>query len=83
MAMVFRAMVFTFIPTAIELVLVCGFLATTFTPLVSGLVVATFLAYVGFTASMTGRAAAVCPHPSTRLIQTLDILHALPSSNST
>ena len=57
--MVFRAMVFTFIPTALELVLVCAFLARTFTPIVSGLVVATFAAYVGFTAAMTGRAAAV------------------------
>ena len=58
-AMVFRAMVFTFIPTALELVLVCAFLARTFTPLVSATVVATFAAYVVFTASMTGRAAAV------------------------
>ena len=59
MAMVFRAMVFTFIPTAIELVLVCGFLARSFTPAVSVLVVATFVGYVAYTTSMTARAAAV------------------------
>ena len=58
-AMVFRAMVFTFIPTAIELVLVCGFLARSFTPAVSALVIATFVGYVAYTTSMTAQAAAV------------------------
>lgn len=46
--MVFRAVVFTFLPTAIELVLVCGLLARTFTPIVSALVVGTFAAYVAW-----------------------------------
>jgi hypothetical protein len=34
--MVFRAMVFTFLPTVVELVLVCGILWTTFSPPVAG-----------------------------------------------
>ncbi len=57
--MVFRAVVFTFLPTAIELVLVCGLLARTFTPIVSALVVGTFAAYVGWTAALTRAAAEV------------------------
>ncbi|KAK9862805.1 hypothetical protein WJX84_006068 [Apatococcus fuscideae] len=52
-AMVFRAVVFTFIPTFVELVLVCGLLARTFRPLVSIMVVATFVAYVTWTLYMT------------------------------
>ncbi|EIE23470.1 ABC family transporter: mitochondrial ATM1-like protein [Coccomyxa subellipsoidea C-169] len=56
-SMVFRAVVFTFLPTAIELVLVCGLLARTFTPIVSALVVGTFAAYVGWTAALTRAAA--------------------------
>ena len=59
--MVFRAVVFTFLPTAVELVLVCGLLARTFTPIVSGLVIATFAAYVTWTASLTRAAAEVSP----------------------
>lgn len=59
-AMVFRAVVFTFIPTAIELVLVCGLLARTFAPAVATLVIATFAAYVLWTASLTRAAAEVC-----------------------
>ncbi len=55
--MVFRAVVFTFVPTAIELVLVCGLLARTFAPAVASLVVATFIAYVLWTASLTRAAA--------------------------
>lgn len=51
--MVFRAVVFTFIPTIVELVLVCGLLARTFRPLVSIMVVATFVAYVAWTLYMT------------------------------
>lgn len=57
--MVFRAVVFTFLPTALELVLVCGLLARTFTPIVSALVVATFAAYVAWTAALTRAAAEV------------------------
>jgi len=57
--MVFRAVVFTFMPTAIELVLVCGLLARTFTPIVSALVVGTFAAYVAWTAALTRAAAEV------------------------
>ena len=57
--MVFRAVVFTFIPTAIELVLVCGLLARTFAPAVAALVVATFAAYVLWTAALTRAAAEV------------------------
>ncbi|KAK9905738.1 hypothetical protein WJX75_005420 [Coccomyxa subellipsoidea] len=56
-SMVFRAVVFTFLPTAIELVLVCGLLARTFTPIVSALVVGTFAAYVAWTAALTRAAA--------------------------
>ena len=61
--MVFRAVVFTFIPTAIELVLVCGLLARTFAPAVATLVLATFAAYVLWTAALTRAAAKVgaCP----------------------
>lgn len=57
--MVFRAVVFTFMPTAIELMLVCGLLARTFTPIVSSLVVGTFAAYVAWTAALTRAAAEV------------------------
>ena len=59
-SMVFRAVVFTFLPTAVELVLVCGLLARTFTPIVSGLAIATFAAYVAWTASLTRAAAEAC-----------------------
>ena len=57
--MVFRAVVFTFIPTAVELVLVCGLLSRTFTPIVSGLVLGTFVAYTLWTAALTRAAAEV------------------------
>lgn len=63
--MVFRAVVFTFIPTAVELVLVCGLLSRTFTPVVSGLVLGTFVAYTLWTAALT-RAAAEVRMPDTR-----------------
>lgn len=59
--MVFRAVVFTFIPTAVELVLVCALLAKSFQPLVAVLVVATFIAYVFWTAQLTQAAAKVSP----------------------
>jgi ABC-type transport system involved in Fe-S cluster assembly fused permease/ATPase subunit len=51
--MVFRAVVFTFLPTAVELVLVCGLLARTFAPPVAIMVLATFAAYVGWTTALT------------------------------
>ena len=51
--MIFRAVVFTFIPTAIELALVSWLLAKSFSPGVAGLVIATFVAYVAWTALMT------------------------------
>lgn len=53
MGMMFRAVVFTFMPTAIELVLVCTLLAQRFKPAVALLVLATFVAYVGWTTVMT------------------------------
>ena len=52
-AMIFRAVVFTFIPTAIELALVSWLLAKSFSPSVAALVIATFVAYVGWTTLMT------------------------------
>lgn len=58
--MVFRAVCFTFIPTFIELVLVCGLLARIFQPLLAILVIATFCAYVFWTAKLTQAAAKVC-----------------------
>jgi len=57
--MVFRAVVFTFIPTAIELVLTCTLLARTFTPIVAGLVITTFALYVTWTAALTRAATEV------------------------
>ena len=57
--MVFRAVCFTFIPTFIELILVCGLLAKIFQPLLAILVVATFAAYVVWTAKLTQAAAQV------------------------
>ena len=57
--MVFRAVVFTFIPTAVELILVCGLLSRTFTPLVSLTVLGTFVAYTLWTAALTRAAAEV------------------------
>ena len=51
--MIFRAVVFTFIPTAIELVLVSWLLARSFSPQVAALVLATFALYVGWTTIMT------------------------------
>ncbi|CAK0783343.1 hypothetical protein CVIRNUC_006542 [Coccomyxa viridis] len=56
-SMVFRAVVFTFIPTAVELILVCGLLSRTFTPLVSLMVLGTFVAYTLWTAALTRAAA--------------------------
>ena len=52
-AMVGRAVVFMFMPTAVELVLVCGLLYYSFGPAVVGIVLATFTLYVGWTVHMT------------------------------
>lgn len=51
--MMFRAVVFTFMPTAIELILVCTLLAQRFKPAVALAVLATFVAYVAWTTVMT------------------------------
>ena len=52
--MVFRAVVFTFLPTAVELLLVCGLLWRAFSWHVVAVVLATFVLYVGWTVKMTG-----------------------------
>jgi hypothetical protein len=52
-AMIFRAVVFTLVPTALELVAVCWVLGRAFHPRVSGLVVATFAAYSAWTVGLT------------------------------
>lgn len=54
---IFRAVVFTFVPTFVELVLVCGLLATRVSSKVAGVVVLTFTAYVAWTVQITSRAA--------------------------
>ncbi len=51
--MMFRAVVFAFMPTAIELILVCTLLAQRFKPAVALAVLATFVAYVAWTTVMT------------------------------
>jgi hypothetical protein len=55
--MVFRAVVFTFAPTALELTLVCGLLWRAFSWHVVAIVLATFVAYVAWTVQMTGYSA--------------------------
>jgi ABC-type transport system involved in Fe-S cluster assembly fused permease/ATPase subunit len=55
--MVFRAVVFTFVPTALELVLVCFLLWKAFSWHVVAIVLATFVAYVAWTVQMTGYSA--------------------------
>ncbi|KAL3155600.1 hypothetical protein ABBQ38_010855 [Trebouxia sp. C0009 RCD-2024] len=57
--MMFRAVVFTFMPTAIELVLVCTLLARRFRPAVALAVLATFVVYVWWTTVMTKAATEV------------------------
>jgi ABC transporter ATM len=54
---IFRAVVFTFVPTFVELLLVCGLLATKVSPSVAGIVALTFVAYVTYTVQITTRAA--------------------------
>lgn len=55
---IFRAVVFTFIPTAIELSLVCVLLAQQVSTTVAGVVLVTFIAYVWWTIDITRAAAA-------------------------
>jgi len=52
-AMVFRAIVFTFVPTAVELVLVCALLWHAFSWHVVAIVLVTFVLYVAWTVRMT------------------------------
>lgn len=54
---IFRAVVFTFIPTAIELGLVCVLLAQQVSTTVAGVVLITFVAYVWWTINITRAAA--------------------------
>ena len=68
MSMVFRAVVFTFLPTAVELGLVCTILARTFQPVVAALLVATFAAYFLWTTALTGAAAEACAAPDTQYL---------------
>mmetsp|Transcript_18042 Transcript_18042/g.50463 ORF Transcript_18042/g.50463 Transcript_18042/m.50463 type:complete len:853 (+) Transcript_18042:34-2592(+) len=55
--MLYRAVIFTFIPTALELLVVCTVLARAFSPLVGALVVLTFAMYVTWSVVMTRIAA--------------------------
>ena len=57
-AMVFRAVVWTFVPTLIELAVVCALLASRFSAREAGAVAATFAAYTTFTVRLTTAAAA-------------------------
>lgn len=59
--MMFRAVVFTFMPTAIELILVCTLLAQRFRPAVALAVLVTFVAYVSWTTVMTKVCIALLP----------------------
>ena len=52
--MVFRAVVFTFVPTMVELALVCFLLWRAFSWHVVAIVLSTFVLYVGWTVRMTG-----------------------------
>ena len=52
-SMIFRAVVFTLAPTAVELIAVCVLLARSFDPKVSVLVIATFLVYISWTVGIT------------------------------
>ena len=53
-SMVFRAVVFTFLPTFMELALVCGLLWRAFSWHIPAVVLVTFTAYVSWTIHMTG-----------------------------
>ncbi|KAG0582977.1 hypothetical protein M758_3G101900 [Ceratodon purpureus] len=54
---IFRAVVFTFVPTFVELILVCGLLATQVSGTIAAIVALTFAAYVTWTVHITSRAA--------------------------
>ncbi|KAG1664530.1 hypothetical protein FOA52_012997 [Chlamydomonas sp. UWO 241] len=56
---IYRAAIFVFLPTILELVAVTAVLARSFSPMVGGLVAATFLTYVLWSISMTQKATAV------------------------
>jgi ABC-type transport system involved in Fe-S cluster assembly fused permease/ATPase subunit len=58
-AMVWRAAAFTFLPTAVELVLVCALLASRFTPAAAAGTAGTFALYCLYTVSLTRAAVAV------------------------
>jgi ABC-type transport system involved in Fe-S cluster assembly fused permease/ATPase subunit len=51
--MLYRAVLFTFAPTALELVFVITLLATRFSPVTAALVAATFVVYVSWTLALT------------------------------
>lgn len=51
--MLYRAALFTFAPTAVELLLVVAVLGSAFSPVTAGLVAATFVLYVGWTLALT------------------------------
>ncbi|CAI7771322.1 unnamed protein product [Closterium sp. NIES-53] len=51
--MIFRAVVFTFIPTAVELLLVCALLANHISLSFAGVVLLTFVVYVAWTVALT------------------------------
>lgn len=54
-ATIFRAVLFTFVPTAVEFVLVCWLLARTVSWQLAGAVVATFATYIAYTIALTQR----------------------------
>lgn len=51
--MLYRALLFTFAPTFVELVLVVCLLSSRFSPVVAVLVAATFISYCAWTVTMT------------------------------
>jgi ABC-type transport system involved in Fe-S cluster assembly fused permease/ATPase subunit len=57
-AMIFRAVVWTFVPTALELAAVCGLLAARFSLREAAAVAATFAAYTAWTVALTRAAVA-------------------------
>ena len=50
---IFRAAVFIFLPTSLELVAVCTLLTQTFSPIVGALVGSTFVAYIAWSITLT------------------------------
>jgi len=56
---IYRAAIFVFLPTILELVAVTAVLARSFNPVVGGMVAATFLAYITWSITMTQLATAV------------------------